>query len=208
MLTAVYNLNLEGEADFNLPHKAVFMTREEEIKLVEKAKFDSEAFGELYEYYFPRVYAFVAAKLNSKENAEDVVSNIFIKIVENISGYEDRGLPFGAWVFRVARNCLYDYYISHNKGKTIDIEEAHGVSLPEEEHSPAKKAEYYELSEKVKDILEKLPEREASIVQLKFFSGLNNREIASALSLTESNVGIILFRILKRIKPDLMELIN
>ena len=175
-------------------------------QLVELAKTDSDAFARLYDFYFPRVYAFTMAKVGSKQAAEDIVSDIFIKVVENLPKYQDRGLPFCAWIFTVSRNVIFNYYAKQKKADVLSIEEGMEIKDENEEIAPAKVASKNELSEKVKQVMEKLPERELNILQMKFFSGLNNREIAAVLNLSESNVGIILFRVLKKIKPDLHNL--
>ncbi len=176
---------------------------EAERQLVEDAKNTSDAFGKLYDYYFPKVYAFVAAKVTSQDDAEDLTSDIFMKILENIQRFEWRGLPFGAWVFRIARNVLNDFYLRHKKHQTSDLEKAYDVSDHEEKTSPHLKASHSELSEKIQRLMRTLPERDASVLQLKFFSGLNNREIMGVLGLSESNVAIIIYRNLKKMKPDL-----
>ncbi len=179
------------------------MDLSEEKQLVTDAKSNTESFGKLYDFYFPKVYAFVATKVNERDDAEDLVSDIFMKVLENIHKFEWRGVPFGAWIFRIARNVLNDYYHQHNKTKTSDIEEAYGVSEPEEKVSPHLNAAREELSEAVKKAIKTLPERELLVIQLKFFSELSNREIVQVTGLTESNVAIILYRTLRKIKPDL-----
>lgn len=175
-------------------------------QLVELAKTNSDAFAQLYDFYFPRVYAFVMAKIGSKDAAEDIVSDIFMKLVENLPKYHDRGLPFSAWLFAVARNVLFDYYAKCKKQEILPMDEGMDIKDENEESAPAKVASKNELKEKVRTVMHKLPERELSILQMKFFSGLTNREIAATLNLSESNVGIILFRVLKKIKPDLNNL--
>ena len=179
------------------------MDLHEEQQLVEDAKNNAESFGRLYDYYFPKVYAFVAAKVNGHDDAEDLVSDIFMKVLENLPRYEWRGLPFGAWVFRIARNVLNDYYQKHNRTKVTDIEEAYGVSEPEEKASPHKNAIREELAGKVKTVLKDLSEKELTVIQLKFYSELSNREITHVTGLSESNVAVILYRTLQKIKPDL-----
>lgn len=176
---------------------------QEEQQLVERAKVNSESFGKLYDFYFPKVYAFIAAKIYDRDDAEDITGDIFVKVLENLHHYEWRGLPFGAWVFRIARNTLNDYYGRYGKTKVTPIDEAYGVSEDEEKTSPHKKAAKEELAEKVKEILDDLPERELSVVQLKFFGELSNREIVDITGLSESNVAVILYRTLRKIKPEL-----
>ena len=178
------------------------MAIQDEIQLVESAKTDTNAFGMIYDHYFPKVYAFVAAKVSSKNDAEDLVSEVFMKILENICDFEDRGLPFGAWVFRIARNALNDFYKKNAKVRTSDIEEAYGVKEDEEKTSP-QKAALNELSDAVKMVLRDLDEKELLVIQLKFFAQLNNREITQVTGLSESNVGVILYRTLKKMRPEL-----
>lgn len=193
-----------GEAvNYNAEAQNEVMAIQEEKQLVERAKSDTNAFGELYDSYFPRVYGFVASKVSSKDDAEDLASEIFMKILENIVDFEDRGVPFGAWVFRIARNCLNDFYKRSGKNRTTDIEEAYGVKEDEDKTSPHKKAAQLELADAVKEVLKNLEEKELLVVQLKFFAQLNNREITVVTGLSESNVGVILYRTLRKMKPDL-----
>ncbi len=177
------------------------VNQSDELKLVERAKTDTEAFSELYDLYFSRVYNFVAAKIGRQEDTEDLVSDIFMKILEKLDKFKDRGVPFGAWVFKICRNEIYDYYKKTGRDKTTDLDNA--AEIKDKDETPDKKAHQVELSEQVRKVLSELPERDQSVVELKFYSGLNNREIADALGLTESNIGVILFRVLKRIKPEL-----
>lgn len=175
-------------------------------KIVEQAKVDSEAFGQLYDYYFPKMYAFITAQVGDKMTAEDVVSNVFMKVLENLSKYQNRGLPFGAWLFKVARNVLFDHYAKSNKSAVSSLDETMEIKDGKKENSPLHQAKQAELKNKVVEVMNKLPDRELSVLQMKFFSGLTNREIAVALDLSEQNVGIILYRVLRKIKPDLNNL--
>lgn len=175
-------------------------------KIVELAKTDSQALATLYDFYFPKVYAFVLSRIGSREAAEDIVSEIFLRVLENLQSYEERGHGFTAWLFTVARNIIFDFYSSGRHRDTMPLEEGVEVRDESELAQPGKLAEESELKEKVKAVMDALPERELCILQMKFFAGLQNREIALAMNLTESNVGIILFRVLRKIKPDLNNL--
>ena len=174
----------------------------EQQKLVEEAKHSTESFGRLYDYYFPKVYGFVASKISDRDDAEDLTSEIFMKALEHLPQYEWRGIPFTGWLFRIARNALNDYYGRYAR-KPAGIDEAHELAEDEEKTSPHKKAAQEELSGTVRKILSALPEREVNVLQLKFFSQMNNREIMQATGLSESNVAIILYRTLRKIKPGL-----
>jgi RNA polymerase sigma-70 factor, ECF subfamily len=180
----------------------------EQQKLVEEAKSDTEAFGRLYDLFFPKVYAFVAAKVASKDDAEDLVSEIFVKLLDNLPKYQFTGAPFAAWLFRICRNELFDYYKKHGRTAVLSLDEAVEVKDHKDDLSPVKQAQHSELKEKVDQVMKTLSEKEKTIVQMKFYSGLNNREIAATLKMTEGNVGIILFRVLRKIKPELINAIE
>ena len=175
----------------------------QEKQLVEAAKTNIESFGRLYDFYFPKVYAFVASKIYNRDDAEDITGDIFMKALENFRNFEWRGVPFGAWLFRIARNTLNDYYGKYAKTRTSDIDKAFGVSEYEEKTSPHKKAAQEELAGKVKEILTGMPERELNVIQLKFFSEMTNREIMHITGLSESHVAVIIYRTLRKIKPEL-----
>ncbi len=174
--------------------------------IVELAKTDSDAFAQLYDFYLPKVFGFAMSKVGSRSAAEDVVSDVFMKVLKNLQKYEDRGLPFSAWIFTIARNVIFDHYSKSKRSDSLPLNEGVEIKDKHDDLHPEKVAKHGELAGKVKEVMSQLPERELSILQMKFFSGLTNREIAATLNLTESNVGIILFRVLKKIKPDLNNL--
>ena len=80
----------------------------EERQLVEEAKRDPTRFSALYELHFDRIYAFVARRVQTREDAEDVTSLVFHRALANIGTFEWRGAPFAAWLIRIARNALVD----------------------------------------------------------------------------------------------------
>lgn len=172
-------------------------------QLVSDAQQSPEGFGKLYDYYFPKIYNFVASRIRNRDDAEDVTGDVFMKVLENIHRFEWRGVPFTAWIFTIARNELNTYYRNHSRTSTQDIEKVYGLSEDEEKTSPHIKAAQSELADEVKKVMKDLPEKELTVVQLKFFSQLNNREIMHVTGLSESHVGVILYRTLRKIKPQL-----
>jgi len=205
MFSVSYNFgNMVEAADrFRVISNINCVDLNEEKQLVESAKVNIGSFSRLYDHYFPKVYAFVAAKICDRADTEDLVGDIFMKALENLHGFEWRGVPFGAWIFRIARNTLNDYFGKSAKTRTADIEKVYGISEDQEKTSPHVKASREELSEKVKEVLKTLPERDLNVIQLKFFSEMSNREITQITGLSESNVAVIIYRTLKKIKPDL-----
>lgn len=183
-------------------HSSSIMELLEEKQLVEDAKSDSESFARLYDRYFPKIYGYVAAKVGNRSDAEDIVSDVFMKALENLHTFEWRGIPFAAWLFTIARNTLNNFYSKHQKSRTSELlENVHRTE--DKESSPTKKAAEGELAARVREVLDQLPKRDLQVVELKFFGQMTNREIVSATGLSESHVAVILYRTLRKIKPDL-----
>ena len=149
---------------------------------------DQVALGALYESYFPRVYRFVIARLASVEDAEDVTEEIFLRIIDNLGGFEFRGLPFGAWVFRIARNEV----VSHVRKLKV-----RSSTAPLDEFIPDTSADHVTEVETaltiavVRKAAEKLPEAQRQVIALRFGAGLSVAETAQALKKTENNVKVL-----------------
>lgn len=169
---------------------------------MEDAKTHGESFGKLYDYYFPKIYAYTLMKVRDQADSEDIVSEVFMKALEHIDGFEWRNIPFAAWLFTIARNSINNFFSKSNRKKTSELDEGRLVA-DNKEISPHKKAAENELAQKVREVLKDLPERDLNVVHLKFFAQMTNREIVAVTGLSESNVAVILYRALRRIKPEL-----
>ncbi|MAS32658.1 MAG: RNA polymerase subunit sigma-24 [Anaerolineaceae bacterium] len=167
-----------------------------EQQLLARVERDPEAFRELYQRYFPRVFAYVAYRVRRREDAEDVVGEVFMQIVRGLSQFEYRGDgSFAAWVFRIAHNQVNQFY----RRNRLETEPVPLDDLPEiQAHhlAPdgvlARKEQFAHLSALIAD----LPQRRREIVTLRFFGGLRNQEIARVLELDERTVASHLSRAL------------
>ncbi len=171
-----------------------------ERELVERARTDQVAFEQLYDLYFPQVYAYVVKRLRHREATEDLVSVVFMKIVANFPRYTRRECSFKAWVFKIATNCLIDYYryAAHRPEMLVD-------ELPEKIDSrptPLGEVLQEERAWLVRKTLLEISVKYQRIIQLKFFSELSNAEIAEVLNLSVNNVGVLLCRALKKFKEE------
>jgi len=169
----------------------------EDERLVRRASGgDAEAFAELYERYMEPVFRFFYYRLGgSRENAEDLTEQSFLKAWQSIGSYDYRGIPFSAWLFRIAHNLLVDYHRIKRDAEPIgddfDLEdEALG---PEEQ--VMKKAEVEELSA----ALGQLSPIEQSVVTLRFLQGLDHRTVARIIDKSEVATRSIQFRALERL---------
>jgi RNA polymerase sigma-70 factor (ECF subfamily) len=167
-----------------------------ERDLVERARHDDRAFTELYQRYFPEMYAFMVKRLGQREKAEDLVSELFLKLCQNLQKYQPQACSFRSWFYRVATNLLIDYTRKSSVKYERTVEE-----FPEIEDPKLDETERYARSEEgkmVRKVLATIPMRYQQLLELKFFSELSNNEIAETLGETANNVGVLIHRALKK----------
>src|ERR1700692_1291020 len=96
------------------------LPRAYEDQLVERAKQDADAFGELYDHYFGQIYRFVYSRLHNQEAAEDVTSEVFFKALRAIGRYRPSGHPFSAWLYQISVNAIADHYRAKRPAASLD----------------------------------------------------------------------------------------
>src|SRR5687768_5131333 len=149
------------------------------IRLAQK---EPAHFEMLYRKYYAQVYLFVLKRVESEETAGDITSQVFLKALTNIGKYRDMGLPFSAWLFRIARNTLYDLYNSRKIELVLSID-SKGVRQMISEMQANE-------SEKHEDLyaaLERLEEEDLELIELRFFEARPFKEVGEILGFTENN---------------------
>ncbi|MBR3746598.1 MAG: sigma-70 family RNA polymerase sigma factor [Selenomonadaceae bacterium] len=175
------------------------MTKEHYNELATRATADEEAFEELYEYFFPRVYNFIFARLKNVADADDVTSITFMKMNENLESYDPNKAAFSTWLFRIANNALIDHTRRHENKNETEWDDLLDPAAPEREEPEAVMMSG-ETNRELLAALSKLNERERRIVELKFWGDLDTRAIAEILSMSEGNVRVTLHRTLGKLK--------
>ena len=172
-------------------------------RLAEIAIDDDAAFTELYETFFPTVYAMIFARLKDISAADDVVSEIFIKVALNLDSHNKK-FAFSTWLFKIASNSLADYFRRQKRNREDSWDEFLEREAPKSEQ-PEEKLLTSELTKDLLRALDKLSERQRRIIELKYWSELSNVEIAEMLNLSASNVGFIHYQAIKRLREQLSE---
>ena len=173
------------------------LSPEEVAGLVLKAQDgDTEAFGKIYDAFLTPVYRYVVFRF-PEDLAEDLVADIFVKAWEKLHTYKVRaGVPFGAWLFRIARHALIDAY-----RKTRGFEELTEEFVDEDAtNDPRMRLEQRLSVRLVRNALAKLPKDYRDVLLLHYVAGLGHKEVATALSMTEGYVRILKFRGLKKLE--------
>ncbi|MDV7391119.1 sigma-70 family RNA polymerase sigma factor, partial [Arthrospira platensis SPKY1] len=88
-----------------------------EWALIERARVDKDAFGELYKLYVDRIYSYVYYRTGNAAEAEDLTARIFERAMKHIANFEQQGVPFSAWLYRIAHNLVANWYRDHSRRK-------------------------------------------------------------------------------------------
>jgi len=169
--------------------------------LVERARQgDRQAFGELYEHFSPRIYNYLYYHLNCRaQPAEDLAEEVFVKILKKLGRYQDRGLPFSGWIFRIAHNHLIDHLRAHPKHGVMSIDDCQDLPEQRSERTLGLALTHTELSQ----ALGHLTQEQRRVVVLRFLQGMSTSETAGVLGKTEDSVKKLQARGLQVLKTNL-----
>lgn len=165
----------------------------DERSLVEAAQADPARFVDLYERHFHRVYAYVARRVSSRAEAEDVTSEVFEQALTSLRKYEWRGVPFVAWLFRIAANALTDRWRQASR-------DSYG---PPPDVPDRREADEIELRAMVFQLVDRLPNAQRQVIEMRFVDQKSIREIAAALDRSEGAVKQLQLRALENLRKHL-----
>jgi RNA polymerase sigma-70 factor (ECF subfamily) len=162
-----------------------------------------DAFDVLYDRYVEPIHRYVSRRVLSREIAEDLVSITFLKALENIRSFDPAKGVFRAWLYRIARNSLIDYYRDPSR-RTANIEDA--WDLPGDDVTELAAERSIDL-ERVRKALAQLKPLQREIVMLRIWDDLSYREIAAIVGKTESNCKMLYSRAMRGLRMDLVALV-
>jgi RNA polymerase sigma-70 factor (ECF subfamily) len=172
--------------------------REEE--LIRRAQeFDQEALGWLYELFYPKLYNYAYLQLGSVQQAEDLASEVLLRVLESLKGYRFRGVPLSAWVFRIARNYLIDLNRRRQRRPQVSLYEG----IPSDEVSPHAAAERAIAQSELRLALTKLTEEQRQVIILKFVECMDNASVARVLGRSQGAVKSLQHRALVSLRKIL-----
>ncbi|HEX9116915.1 MAG TPA: sigma-70 family RNA polymerase sigma factor [Anaerolineae bacterium] len=172
-----------------------------EAELVETARNDPEAFGELYERNVDRIYSYIYYRVGNEADAEDLVARTFYQALANLPRYTDRGLPFAAWLYRIAHNLVANHHRAHQRWKSMPLDDLEVTGRPAD--GPDHAAESNEKQRALWAAIRRQPEERQRLLILKFADRLSNDEIGHLMGRTESSIKSLYHRTLKALKADL-----
>jgi RNA polymerase sigma-70 factor (ECF subfamily) len=159
---------------------------QDEEGLVRRAqKQDSQAFAQLYEAYFDRIYRYIVMRIRNEAEAEDMTQQVFMKMLRSISSYKSKGAPFSSWVYRIAHNQVVDFLRQQNKKATVDIE---GLQLPYEGDDPQHVLEKQVDIEELKKATRQLTAAQQEVLSLRFAGELSIAQCADIMGKSEGAI--------------------
>ena len=166
--------------------------------VVQQAKAgDAEAVAWLYEQHAPRLQRYFFSRLGGRvQQAEDLTAEVFVRTLERLDGYECRGLPFGAWLFRVARNLLVDHQRSQPREAPVALDECEEVDTPAAERELDQVVDQYDLARAMR----RLTPEQREILELRFIQGRSIAETQAVTGRTEESVKKLQARGLQKLR--------
>lgn len=159
---------------------------------------DEEAFGWLYQKYVTRIYNYVYFRTGNAAEAEDLTAKVFMRAMKHIRNYRDLGLPFSAWLYRIAHNLVANWHRDNGRKKEIPLDDA--VPLPVLSKHPESEVVKKEETDKLLRIIRKLPPERQQLIILKFVEQLSNAEIGAIMGKSEGAVKSLYHRTLTSLR--------
>jgi RNA polymerase sigma-70 factor (ECF subfamily) len=183
------------------------MEREQEKALVERAKTDPDAFGELYDEYYMPIFNYLLRRTANITDTQDLTSEVFMKAFKNIGTFKWSGISFSAWLYRIAFHEIINKYRKgkHEQSFNIDAIDTNsassGSSLLQVEDETKKYEDYFVIHQSIS----RLPAKYREVISLRFFAGKEIHEISQILDKPESSIKTLLYRGLEKLRVDIQE---
>lgn len=158
---------------------------QDEQSLVRRAQQrDEEAFAELYEAYFDKIYRYVALRIGDKTEAEDITQQVFVNALQSIRSFKWKGIPFSAWLFRIAHNQVVDYLRKQTKQATVPLNQ----SMVSSDSNPQLVAEHRLDIEQLVSATKRLTEAQREVISLRFAGELSIAQVAKVMGKSQGAV--------------------
>ncbi len=173
---------------------------EAEHQLIDAAKQDPARFQELYDRYFDQIYSYVYYHCGSREQAEDITAATFQRGLEDLPNFQWRGVPYSAWLYRVAGNLL-----SRDRRRPAWLELQDTQHSGDEADEPDALVLRMDENSRLHDAIRALPPDQRQAILLRFFAGMRNKEVGKVMNRSEGAVKLLVFRAVSNLRKQLPE---
>ena len=174
---------------------------ENEDVLVEQAKTDPHAFGVLYDRYVDRIYNYIYFRTGNRSEAEDLTARTFFRALDHIGNYVNRGVPFSAWLYRIAHNLVANWHRDQSRHKVVSLEDA--AYMPQQRPTPDRQIETMEEANLLREAIRDLPPDRQQLLILKFEEQLPNAQIGEIMGRSEGAIKSLYHRTLIALRENL-----
>lgn len=168
----------------------------QEYAMLKRSVRDPEAFGELYEKYFDRIFNYIYRQTDDEQLTADLASQTFLNALRNAGSFEYRGVPVSAWLYRIASNEVNKHYRRLKRERVFSLEEEKVRELMEAGDDGWDQ----ELLQRLLEYMKDLPTEMLEVLELRFFEDKDFHEIAYILAITESGAKMRTYRALDRLR--------
>jgi RNA polymerase sigma-70 factor (ECF subfamily) len=170
-------------------------------ELVVLAGHDQDAFGEIYERYVTKIYNYIYYRTGNAQDAEDITAKVFFRAMAHIQNYEDKGVPFQAWLYRIAHNLVANFHRDEGRRKIIPLDDYLAQSLKTD--APDRIAEHNEEQAALLSAIRRLPAERQQLLILKFVHDKSNAEIGEIMNRTEGAIKSLYHRTLLALRDEM-----
>lgn len=169
--------------------------------LIQRAQENAAAFEPLYERYVAKIYAYAYYRVGHAQDAEDITARTFYQALTHLNRYTSRGVPFSAWLFRIAHNLVANWHRDSSRRQTFSLDVI--VETPDPGSSLSERAEGNEESQRLWEAVRLLPPERQQLLVLKFVDELSTEQIAIIMGRSEGAVKALLHRTLVALRRQL-----
>jgi RNA polymerase sigma-70 factor (ECF subfamily) len=172
----------------------------EETALIDQARSDKDAFGELYARYHDKIYNYIYYRTGNADDAEDLTAKVFMRAMQHIGNYEDKGVPFSAWLYRIAHNLVANWHRDNSRRQILSLDDIAQWRVAED--SPEFTAQLMEDKAMLLASIRRLPADRQELLTLKFVENLSNAEIGDIMGRSEGAIKSLYHRTLLALRDD------
>lgn len=169
-----------------------------EHAMVALATDEPSAFAPIYDHYFSQIYNYIRYRVTDAATTDDLTAVVFEKALHSLHRYHADKAPFGAWLFSIARNTVSDHLRANRRRKWLSLDFV--AERPADGLSPEMAAIQNESHQRLLAAVQQLDDRERDVIALKFGASMTNRHIATVMGISESNVGVVVYRAIRKLR--------
>jgi len=172
----------------------------DEMELVRRAAEDPAAFGELYARHVRQIYNYIYYRTGNHQDAEDLTARVFMRALRHVPTFEDKGVPFTAWLYRIAHNLVANWHRDRSRRPVVPLEKS-VLSGGASEH-PELEAIAHEEQDLLLAAIRRLPPERQELLILKFVERMSNDEIGKVMGRTEGAIKSLYHRTLIALRDE------